>query len=94
MRNVGLLLTAAAAVLITGFSAVPARAHEDDWYGWRRHEWQEHEWRERAWRRHEWREHAWRRHQWGEHHRYYPGDYNDSGYYARPDYRAYYRVPQ
>ena len=79
MRRTGLLLIAAAAVLVTGFQIAPARADADDWQVWRGHEWREHEWREHA------------RHEWWEHHRQ-PAYYSYGYYYAPPVY--YYAVPQ
>src|SRR5580700_10361842 len=82
MRRTGLLL-AAAAVLVTGLSTAPARAH-DGWYGDGGYGWQDNGWRERAWRWHEWRRHWWR-----EHHPYW-GYYN-YGSYAPPT--VYYSAP-
>ena len=81
MRRTGLLLIAAAAVLVTGLNIAPARADDDDWQGWRGHEWREHEWREQAWRRHEW----WEHHQ-------QPAYYHYGYYYYAPP--VYYAVPQ
>jgi hypothetical protein len=82
MRRTGLLL-AAAAVLVTGLSTAPARAH-DGWYGDGGYGSQDDGWRERASRWHEWRRQWWR-----EHHPYW-GYYN-YGSYAPPT--AYYAAP-
>lgn len=86
-----------AAVGVLGVAAsAPARADEDDYGGWRRHEWREHQWQERRWREHEWREHAW--HAYGPPPlAYAPGYYAPPAYYAPPPYYAappaYYAPP-
>jgi hypothetical protein len=41
---------AAVGVLGMVAASAPARADDDDYGGWRRHEWREHEWREHQWR--------------------------------------------
>jgi len=86
MRRTGLFL-AAAAVVVTGLSTVPARAY-DGWYGDGGYGWQDDGWRERAWRWHELRRHWWREHHpyWGYYGSYAPPTvyYSAPSWYSQP----------
>jgi len=68
---------AAVGVLGVLAASVSARADEDDYGGWRRHEWREHQWRE-----HEWHGYA-----------SPPVAYAPPGYYAPPPPPTIYEAP-